>query len=123
MTVGTDVYNSVDYNYEMMKNSGLGIASFIISLAIGAFDFVVIVLAGFVEATTPGGMDEESVIAILIGLLIIGGLAANLLGIALGVAGLVQRDCKKVFSVLGLALNTAILFGIFGLMILGAMVP
>jgi len=120
--VGTSVYGQ-GYDYGLSKHSGLGVASFILSVAIGVFDFVVVALAGLVEASTPGGMDEESVIAILIGLFILGGLAANLAGMGLGVAGLVQRDRKKVFSVLGLSFNTAIVFGIIGLMILGAAMP
>lgn len=120
MTVGASAYGT---DHSLLKHSGLGIASFILSVAVGIFDFVLVAFAGLVEASTPGGMDEESVIAILIGIFILGGLAANLAGTGLGVAGLVQRDRRKVFSVLGLAFNVAIVFGIIGLMILGTMAP
>ncbi len=124
MTVGTNVYSyDAGYDYNPEKHSGLGIASFILSVAIGVFDFVVVALAGMVEASTPGGMDEESVIAILIGIFILGGLAANFAGVGLGIAGLVQRGRKKVFSVLGLSFNAALVFGIIGLMIIGATMP
>ena len=120
MTVEASAYGT---DHSLLKHSGLGIASFILSVAVGIFDFVLVAFAGLVEASTPGGMDEESVIAILIGIFIFGGVAANLAGTGLGVAGLVQRDRRKVFSVLGLAFNVAIVFGIIGLMILGAMAP
>jgi len=122
MTVGVNVYHA-GYDYDLLKHSGLGVASFILSIAIGVFDFLVVALAGLMEASTPGGMDEESVIAIIIGLFILGGLAANLAGMGLGIAGLAQRDRKKVFSVLGLAFNTAIVSGIIGLMVIGAAMP
>ena len=124
MTVGANVYSyHAGYECDAIKHSGFGIASFIISVAIGMFDFAVIVFAGLIEGSTPGGMDEESVVAILIGLFILGGMAANMAGAGLGIAGLVQRDRKKVFAVLGLAFNTAVIFGVIFLMILGAMMP
>jgi len=122
MTVGTYVY-SPGYDYDLMKHSGLGVASFVMSVAIGIFDFALIVFAGIVEGSTPGGMDEESVVAILIGLFILFALAANVAGIGLGIAGFVQRNRKKVFSALGLAFNAATIFGIFSLMVLGSMMP
>ena len=42
------------------------------------------------------------------------------LDIALGIGGLFQNDRKKVFSVLGTTFNSAIILGIIGLMVLGA---
>ncbi len=121
MTVGTSAYSSLSYHYEVMKHSGLGIASFALAIAIGALDFFVVVFAGIIEEITPGGMDEESIIAILVGLFVLGGLAANMAGVGLGIAGLIQRGRKQVFTILGLAFNAAIICGIVGLMVLGAM--
>ena len=122
MTVGANVYN-VGYNYEPMKHSGLGVASFIMSIVLGVSDFAIFIFAGIVEAGTPGGMDEESVVAILIGLFIIGSVFANVAGVALGIAGVVQRDRQKVFSILGVAFNAAIILGMIGLIIIGIMMP
>ena len=124
MTVGVNAYSyHAGYENDVMKNSGVGIASFILSIAVGVFDFTVIVFAGVVEAGTPGGMDEESVVAVLIGLCIFAGMFANLAGIGLGVAGLFQRGRKKVFPALGLSFNAAAILGIVFLMILGSMMP
>ena len=119
MTIGVGSYNDA-YQYDMRKNAGLGLASFALALTIGVYDFLLIVFASIVETSTPGAMDEDSVIAIVVGLLILAGLASNMLGIALGIGGLFQGDRKKVFSVLGTTFNSAIILGIIGLMVLGA---
>jgi hypothetical protein len=122
MTVGANVY-AAGYDYEPMKHSGLGVASFVMSVAIGVFDFAVFMFAGVVEMSTPGGMDEESIVAVIVGLLIIGSLFMNVGGVGLGIAGIVQRDRQKVFSVLGVAFNTLIILGMVGLLIIGMMMP
>jgi hypothetical protein len=119
MTIGVGSYNDA-YQYDMRKNAGLGLASFALALTIGVYDILLIVFASIVETGTPGAMDEDSVIAIVVGLLILAGLASNMLGIALGIGGLFQNDRKKVFSVLGTTFNSAIILGIIGLMVLGA---
>ena len=121
MTVGTSAYSSLSYHYETMKHSGLGIASFALAIAIGILDFFIFVFAGIIEETSPGAMDGESVITLLVGLFILGGLAANMAGVGLGIAGLIQKSRNQVFTVLGLAFNAAIICGIIGLMVLGAM--
>ena len=56
---------------EELKHSGLGIASFIVSIAAGVCIFFTFVIAGAIEATTPGGMNEESATAVVIGLLLV----------------------------------------------------
>ncbi|MGU5664526.1 hypothetical protein [Aeromonas sanarellii] len=45
---------------EEKKHSGLGIASFITSIVSGLLIFLLIGVAGVMEASTPGGIDEES---------------------------------------------------------------
>ncbi|UCD57071.1 MAG: hypothetical protein JSV16_14850 [Candidatus Hydrogenedentota bacterium] len=120
MTVEQSLYNQ---DSGLLKHSGLGIASFIISLAAGTYEFVLVVVAGVLESITPGGMDEESLVAILLGLFVLGGLAANLAGMALGIAGLVQNDRKKVYPTLGFVFNGAIILGLIALMAIGASMP
>jgi hypothetical protein len=83
------------------KHSGLGIASFVISLVAGAAIFADVVIAGVLEATTPGGMDERSPEAIFIGLGIIAFIVLDVVALGLGFAGLLQPDRKKLFAVLG----------------------
>jgi hypothetical protein len=119
----TTVERLYQQDYGLWKHSGLGIASFVVSLLIGASEFLLIMIAGVLEAATPGGMDNESLIVLFIGLFVIVGLFANLAGVGLGIAGLVQRDRKKVFSALGVVFNGTVIFGLTMLLILGASMP
>ncbi len=84
-----------------LKHSGMGIASFIISIVGSVSMFVLFVLAGVMATSRPGGMDESSAQAVVLGLLIIGMLFVNLVALGLGMAGLFQKERKKVFVILG----------------------
>jgi mannose/fructose/N-acetylgalactosamine-specific phosphotransferase system component IIC len=103
------------------EHSGLGIASFAIACFAGFIEFVFIVWAGILETSTPGGMDENSPQAAIIGLGILGGILLCLVGFALGIAGLFQRDQKKTFPVLGLVIGLLVMVGTAGLFILGSL--
>lgn len=83
------------------KNSGLGIASFILSILAGLSIFAVLVIAGVIETANPGGMSEDSVEAVILGLLILGLLFASVVALGLGIAGLFQNDRNKIFAILG----------------------
>lgn len=102
-----------------MKHSGLGISSFIISAATGVAMFVLIMLAGVLETTTAGGMDEESVAAVLIGLFMFGFLFIDLLAVGLGIAGLFQKDRKKIFAILGVVIAVATILMTLLLLVVG----
>lgn len=104
------------------KHSGLGITSFVLSLLVGLLVFGILVVAGIMEARRPGGIAEDSPITILVGLAIIGAMMLDLLAVALGIAGLVQKDTKKVFAILGLIISAVTLFGTIGLIIIGNMI-
>jgi hypothetical protein len=101
------------------KQSGLGIASFILAIVAGVTAVALVVIAGVIELSTPGGMDEESPQALIVGLGIFGVFALNLLGIGLGLGGLFQADRLRTFAVLGLVFNLLVILGIGGLMVLG----
>jgi len=104
-----------------MKHSGLGIASFAISIFVVIAMFGLFVVAGIMEASTPGGMSEDSTAAVVIGLGIfaIGGL--GLISFGLGVATLFQRERKKLFGILGGIFSLGILLLAVGAIILGTM--
>ena len=102
------------------EHSGLGIASFVIVCVAGLIEFVFVIWAGILETATPGGMDENSPQAAIIGLGILGGLFLCLVGLALGVAGLFQRDQQKTFPVLGIVIGLLVMAGTAGLFILGS---
>jgi hypothetical protein len=105
------------------KHSGLGIASFILSILTGVGAFVLVVVAGVVEASTPGGMDENSAVAVVIGLGIIGVTILEILALGLGVAGLLQSNRTKILAVLGVLFSTAALLGMAALFVIGTMLP
>ena len=87
------------------KHSGVGIASFILSICmfliiIGAFGYV-----AYQEVNTPGGIKEESAEAIVVGLAVIGCCALLMIGLILGVVGIFQKYRRKLFPILGTCLN------------------
>ena len=53
------------------------------------------------EMSTPGGVNEESPVVIIVGVLLIFFVFLALFGLGLGIAGLCQSKRKKVFAVLG----------------------
>ena len=105
---------------EVLKHSRLGVASFVISLITGVVEFLVIISAGVLEVE--GQMSEASAAAVVIGMFIMLGMFANLVGVGLGIAAVVQKKAKKLFGVLGLIFNGCLILLILGLMIIGIMV-
>lgn len=104
---------------EAQKHSGLGIASFITSIVSGILIFLLIVIAGVMEATTPGGMNEESTGAVMVGLFLFAFLGASLVALGLGIGGLIQKDRKNIYAVLGTVFAAVVLVGTIFIMILG----
>lgn len=101
------------------RHSGLGIASFVIALGVALFEFVAVVVAGVIEVSTPGGMNEQSPAAIVIGLCVCGGLFLDVIAVILGFAALFQSQTKKLFAILGIVFGCAVLFAVVVLMIIG----
>lgn len=112
------VMQEQNYTPDIPKiHSRMGIASFIIALAQGFLTLLVIIFAGIL--TTMGPQHENEAGFAILGLFVIGGIFTHLVGMGLGIAGMVQKSRKKVFSILGFVFNiTVILFVIF-LMIIG----
>lgn len=101
------------------KHSGLGIASFVVSMICGLAILALIVVAGLVEATTPGGMDAEPVIAMVVGLAFILFMLGALVALILGIVALFQKERKKVFAIIGTVFSALALVGTFALMMIG----
>ncbi|MEC0368855.1 hypothetical protein [Paenibacillus chibensis] len=105
---------------QLKRHSGPGIASFIISL-ISMLAYIVSVGAmGAIFSSSLNGeglswSDSSTTGVTVITIILIGLFAANLIGIVLGIVGLVLRNRKKIFAILGLSLNTIIILS-FGLM-------
>ena len=72
-------------------------------------EFALLVTAGVLDAATPGGIDGNSPVAVLVGMRMFGGLLLDMLGIGLGIAGLCQSHRSKLFAVLGLTIGVVVL--------------
>jgi len=103
------------------KHSGFGIASFLIAIAVTVLLFLLFVAAGVIESSTPGGMNEESPIAIILGLMLFACLFADIIAFIFGIVGLLQPDRSKIFSILGLVFVVLTVLGGGGLIVLGLM--
>ena len=101
------------------RHSGLGIASFVMALVTAVMEFALVMAAGMIEVSTPGGMDSNSPAAMVIGLGICSGGLLNLLAIALAVAAFFQSSRKKLFAVLGLAISGGLMLCLAGLFLIG----
>ncbi|MBN2164142.1 MAG: hypothetical protein JXR25_05395 [Pontiellaceae bacterium] len=107
---------------EAKRQSGIGIASFIISTLSGFLMFVMIIIAGVMESSRLGGIDEESYAAVILGFSIIGFLILSLLSLGLGIGGLVQANRIRVFAILGVAISALTIVGTLSLMAVGLMI-
>src|SRR3546814_19935109 len=72
-------------------SSVFGIASFVIAVVGGLALFVLFAIAGYLEVTTPGGVDEKSAVAIFLGLGLILVWAVVLVGLILDAVRAEQR--------------------------------
>ena len=100
------------------KHSGYGIASFVIALAsIGAIFLsfmAVMIIAMIVEGSF--GRDNPLFVIFVIGFLLAWG--AAFVGAGLGIAGLLSKNRKKPFAIVGLILNLMVVSGVVLLTIL-----
>lgn len=107
------------------KFSGMGIASFIIAMTtifiyICFFAIVYSIMEKYIgKALTPKELSSSDMAKLsAMGLIFIGGVIANLTGIGLGIAGVVQKFRKKIFGILGLIFNSLQFLSILGLIII-----
>jgi len=96
-------------------HKGTGIASFIIGVTCVT---LVMGLIGTVGVMAKSGKLTPE-LSMIIGLGIISASLIDLIGIGLGIFGTVDRSSKKVYPVLGLILNAAILLLVGGLIFIG----
>ena len=87
--------------------SRLGIASLILSVSSILFMLVLFAIAGVLEMSEPGGLDENSAAAVILGLFIFACLGSFLVSIGLGIAGILQKQRVRIFAFIGTALSSA----------------
>lgn len=93
-------------------HSPFGIASLVTALAVGAGMVATVALAALAPPGAPNA-------ATAVGLLVCGFMGLNLLGAALGVVGLMQKDRSPTLSAAGASLNALTLLGVCVLMFFG----
>ena len=101
------------------KHSGIGIASFILSIVVAIAMFFVFVFAAVMASRTHGVLDPNSLIAIVIGFGIVLCLVLDLVALGLGISGLLQKDRKKIFALLGTIFSASTIIGASTLIIIG----
>jgi hypothetical protein len=105
--------------YRPLPHSGFGIASTVLGVIMGVAVFGLLVIAGIMETNTPGGIDEESPQAIVLGVLIIGSLVLSLVGLVLGLVGVFQPQRNKIFPGIGIGVNALLVLGTLAIVCLG----
>ncbi|HLW64871.1 MAG TPA: hypothetical protein VKS79_06080 [Gemmataceae bacterium] len=100
-----------------LPNSGLGIASLVIGLVVGAVDFMSLVVAGILSEKQ-GAQFDDSKQAIAIWLVLLVGFLASLIGGALAIIGLVQVNRAKGYGIAGLVVNSLLVLGMLGLIVI-----
>ncbi len=97
--------------------SALGIASFLIGLLAGISGLSLLVVASAFEAS--GRPSAESNVAMVAGLSMIFIVMLTSFAAGLAVGGLAQTEKSRTFAVLGLIINSMLIFGLFVLVMIG----
>lgn len=102
-------------------HSGLGIASFVLSLFGGFLFLASIGAAIYLVAAHGDELNEDSIQLVLLGLGLLAGGLADMLAMGLGFAALFQTECRKWPAILGIVFGFGFLALTGGLLILGNM--
>lgn len=103
------------------RQSGLGIASFVVSLIGGLLIFLMVSGVIYLIMTGSGDFDENSGEMVALALLLLAGCFADVIAMGLGIAALFQTECKKSLAILGIVFSFLALAGIGGLIVLGSL--
>ncbi|GAB6988435.1 hypothetical protein [Paenibacillus pini] len=104
----------------VLKHSGPGLASFVISLVtlLGYIISVAVmgsIIAPYINGDNTLSPDSKSVFGIgVVVIIILAFVVINIVGVVLGIVGTVMKQRKRFFAVIGLILNSFIVLGIGG---------
>lgn len=99
-------------------HSGLGIASFIIFIITVVLYFLIFGVSTVFAVVAPELADRQSPVMRVTGALLLLGILANIIGLALGITGVTRKNRKKLLSILGLIFNSIILIVFFALVVI-----
>ncbi|MEM9566736.1 MAG: hypothetical protein AAF974_00375 [Cyanobacteria bacterium P01_E01_bin.34] len=94
-------------------------ASFSASISVGVSVVLLLLVAGFIENSRPGGVASTDLEASFIGLAAVGLFVLDFIAFILGVMGLFQRDRNKTFPILGTVFSGLMLAGMLGIVMVG----
>lgn len=101
------------------KHSGMGIASFVTSIVIGLSIMMCYFFIAFKTVASGGSIDSHSSFAIVTGLIILGLIMFDMIALGLGIAGVIQKDRKKIYAILGIIISAAMILSVVVLMFIG----
>jgi len=104
-----------------LKHSGMGVASFATSVVAGLLIIVCYIAIVAKTLATGGTLDKHSSFAIISGMIIIGLLLCDLIALGLGIAGIFEKNRKKVFAILGTIISAMMILMVISLTIIGLM--
>ena len=105
-------------HFTKRRHSGLGIASCIAGIAIGFVMLGLFLSAHAVRETAAKPGVETTPIAYFVALSVVAAFVLNLVAIGLGIAGLLQKDRKRVFAILGTITSLLALVGAIAILII-----
>lgn len=103
-----------------LQHSGLGISSFVVSLACSLLMVALFVTAGMYALANPTGINEQAPEILALGFAIIFCGVGLLVALGLGIASVCQDGRKKVFGILGLIFSLTTLVITLALVIMGS---
>jgi hypothetical protein len=100
-------------------HSMLGLASLLLVLAAAALEMGLLVVAGVMSARELEGFDDNEPAAVIVGLVLMGGLAVDVAGIMLGVACLCLARANNPFAWLAVGVGSTVLVGVLCVVAVG----
>ncbi len=100
-------------------HSRVGISALVLAVVVAMAVAILLAAATLVGTRSPGGMDADSPLAILVGLALIGSILLELLALALGAVTLCLPGQRRLFPLLAVVLATAGFTGLVALVLLG----
>jgi hypothetical protein len=93
------------------KHSRLGFVSFITSIVAGILALLTLGIATILGMSEPAELTTYSESAACVGIIVIVLFLASLVALGLGIGGLFQKNQKKIYAILGIAISAAIIVG------------
>ncbi len=91
-----------------LKHSGLGVASTVLSLVMGGIIFIVCLISALFGYTF-GEDVQKSTVGMVLFFSVLACLITCIAGLVLGILGLLQKERKRLFPILGIVINSVIL--------------